>query len=149
MKMLTNYTVKINCPKNEVYNFVVNMENYKLWFPEVVDIKSNNSLEHGSVGKQYSEIVKVPFKGDARMCVEVVKADKDNVFITEANFSPLLPRMTVQFSELENQSTSLTWIMQSRSTNFVFNALFLPFIKKQLRKRAKIGLLTLKGILEN
>lgn len=111
MKTQTTSTVTINRPKEEVYNSVVNMENYKLWFPEVIDIKSDNSLEHDTVRKKYSEIVKVPFKGEEKISVKIVQAEKSNIFITEADLFPLLPRMIVQFSEDANQNTFLSWSM--------------------------------------
>ncbi|GHC66243.1 hypothetical protein [Ulvibacter litoralis] len=149
MNTLTVNTVIINLPRKEVYKFATNMENFKLWFPEVIEIKSDNSLEHGIVGKRYMETVKIPLRGESKISLDVVKAEENIVFITEGNFSPLLPRMIMKFSEESSNTTTLTWSMQSRNTNLIFKSLFLPIFKKIIITRAKVGILNLKRILEN
>ena len=47
MTILTENTIEINCSISDVYDFVINMENFGKWFPEVIEIKSQNNLEHG------------------------------------------------------------------------------------------------------
>jgi carbon monoxide dehydrogenase subunit G len=149
MKVLTINTVQINSPIAEVYKFVINMENFKHWFPGVIEIKSDNYLGHGIVGKTYSETVKIPFKGEKKITLKVVQSEENELFITEGTFFPLMPRMVVKFSEDNNKNTSLTWSMQSRNESFIFNTLFLPLLQNVIKKRARIGVQNLKKILEN
>ncbi|MBT28573.1 MAG: polyketide cyclase [Thalassobius sp.] len=148
MQVLTVSKVKIKRPIAEVYHFVVNMENFGQWFPEVINIQSANAIEHGLVGKKYLETVKVPFQGEQQISLEVVAAKKNELFMTEGEFHPLLPRMTVNFSADFENNTNLTWRMESRSNNSLFNILLLPIFKAILKKRAKKGVQSLKGILE-
>ncbi|MBF0227545.1 MAG: hypothetical protein HQK76_19030 [Desulfobacterales bacterium] len=60
MTILTENKIEIDRSINEVYDFVTNMENFGKWFPEVIEIKSQNNLEHAVVGKRYIETVKDP-----------------------------------------------------------------------------------------
>tara|TARA_R110002049_G_scaffold207188_1_gene377654 strand:- start:36976 stop:37437 length:462 start_codon:yes stop_codon:yes gene_type:complete len=149
MNTLTVNTVIINRTRKEVYKFATNMENFKRWFPEVIEIESDNSLEHGIVEKKYTETVKIPLKGESKISLNVVKAKENMVFITEGGFSPLLPRMIMKFSEESSTTTILTWSMQSRNNNLIFKSLFLPIFKKIISKRAEVGIQNLKTILEN
>ncbi len=48
---LANTAITIFTPADVVFKYVSNMENYKHWFPGVVDIRSANTLDHGVVGK--------------------------------------------------------------------------------------------------
>ncbi|HTF81913.1 MAG TPA: SRPBCC family protein [Cytophagales bacterium] len=149
MEPLTITTIAINCPITEVYKFVINMENFKLWFPEVMDIKSDDQRTHGVVGKKYLETVRLPFKGVQKISLTVVQSEDNKLFITEGMFLPLLPRMVVKFTEDAHKITSLTWSMHSRNDSFIFKTLFLPFIQKVIEKRATVGLQNLKKILES
>lgn len=149
MNILTENTVIINREIQVVFQFVINMKNFRLWFPEVVNIVSGNSLEHGVVGKVYLETVKVPFRGEKQISLNVVGAEKNKIFITEGNFYPLLPKMIVKFSEISPQGTSLTWSMQSRNNNLAFKFLLLPLFRRIMIKRAAIGVQNLKVMLEN
>tara|TARA_R110002096_G_scaffold209585_1_gene396756 strand:- start:515 stop:985 length:471 start_codon:yes stop_codon:yes gene_type:complete len=146
--MLTINTIIINRPGNEVYKFATNLENFKLWFPQAVKIESDNSLEHATNGKKYIETVKIPFRGKSNISLNVVKAEENKIFITEGDFSPLLPRMILKFSEDSSNTTTLTWSMQSRNTNLIFKTLLLPIFKKIISKRAELGIQNLKTILE-
>jgi len=148
MNTLTSKTVTINRTVKEVYKFTTNMENFKSWFPKVVKIESNNSLNHAIVGKKYIETVIVPFKGESKISLNVVKAEENKIFITEGDFSPLLPKMTIKFNENSSNTTTLTWCMQSRNTNLIFTSILLPILKKIMNKRAEIGVQNLKTILE-
>lgn len=145
---LTTEIVTINSPCNHVYNYIINMENYINWFPGVKAIQSKNQLAHGEIGKQYSETIVEPINKEKSITVEVKKAVEDTLFVTEADYNPLFPRMTVTFKANSNNKTLLIWSMESRSTNKFFNLLFLPVVKAIIKKRAKIGVQQLKAILE-
>ncbi len=64
-----------------------------------VKIESDNSLEHATNGKKYIETVKIPFRGESKISLNVVKAEENKNFITEGDFSSLLPRMILKFYE--------------------------------------------------
>lgn len=149
MTLITMHTVAIDCPIAEVYKFVVNMENFKQWFPGVIDIKADNALRHGTVGKKYLETVKTLFKAERQIPLEVIRSEADKLFVTEGTFLPLLPRMVVEFTEGPHKTTSLTWSMHSRNENFIFKNVLLPLLRHIIKKRARTGVLNLKKILEN
>lgn len=148
MTILTENKIEINRSVSEVYDFVINMENFGKWFPEVIEINSQNNLEHGIVGKKYIETVKDPFKGEVQIVIEVKKAEKDEFFITEGEYAPLLPKMVVHFSETLNGGTAFTWAMESRTENTFVKILLLPIAKLVMKRRAKIGVSNLKKIFE-
>ncbi|MFY0677548.1 MAG: DUF1322 family protein [Neptuniibacter sp.] len=52
----------INEQVGSIFNFVTNVENYKYWFPDIIDIKSANDLKHAAVGET-CEIVITSNKG--------------------------------------------------------------------------------------
>lgn len=148
MKLLTRNTVVIKKARNEVYEFATNMENFKSWFPEVITIESVNSLDHGVVGKKYLEIVSVPLVGKRAVSLSVVEADSEEIFITEGDFYPLMPRMTITLAEESSKRTKLTWSMHSRNDHLMFRTLLFPVFRKIMKKRAELGILNLKRILE-
>ncbi|MBA4368268.1 MAG: polyketide cyclase [Desulfobacterium sp.] len=148
MAILTENKIEINRSINEVYDFVINMENFGKWFPEVIKIESQNNLEHGVVGKKYIETVKDPFKGEVQIVIEVKKAEQNTSFITEGEYAPLLPKMILHFSETVHGGTAFTWAMESRTKNTFVKILLIPVAKLVMKKRAKIGVMNLKKILE-
>ena len=147
--LLVKKKIEIERPINEVYDFATNMENFGSWFPEVIKIESHNNLDHGVVGKKYLETVKDPFKGEIQIVLEVKKADSCSSFVTEGDYPPLLPKMTIQFLETSKGSTELSWAMESRSKSFLIRISMIQLAKIIMRKRAKKGVLNLKNLLEN
>lgn len=148
MPVLTSNKILIHCPIAVVYEFVANMENFGKWFPKVLEIRSANSLEPDSIGKAYIETVKVPFRGLKHIKLKVVQSQKNSLFVTEGNFHPLLPRMTINFSEQANKTTVVIWRMESRNNGTIFNLLLLPLYKFVLKGRAQKGVQNLKELLE-
>lgn len=148
MPLKANQEITINCPKQKVFEYVANFENYKKWFPGVVDIKSQNGLEHGSLGKEYLERVKVPFGKTKEIIIKVVESEQGEYLVTQAAFQPLLPMMRFAITENADKSVHLAWSFESRATNRLFRRLFLPYIMKLMQKRADIGMLELKRQLE-
>jgi len=148
MRTIAISSIRIKASIHDVFDFVVNMENYKQWFPGVIDIKSHNDLPHGAIGKTYNEMVKIPFIGKKETIIEVMKAEGNKQFITAANLPPLWPQMHISFSKNQNHTTRLTCTFNSRSKNRFFILLFLPFIKQDMQARANAGVLHLKKILE-
>lgn len=148
MNLIATKTISINKNPHEVFDYISNMENFARWFPEVISIEASDELAHGSVGKRYQEIVKVPLKGNQKIELKVVKSNKPTQFCTEGKFLPLLPRMEIQLKGSE-ANTDITWSMFSRNNHFLFKILMLPLIKPVIQKRANMGLGTLKKLLES
>ena len=145
---LVDETLTINRPILEVFNFLSNHENYALWFPDVVSITSVNDLPHGSVGKVYSELLKLPAGRSRNITIEVVESRSPAVFITEGNFPPLHPRMEVRLFEKSAQESILNWKFYSRSQSAFGRLIVGALIKKSVVKQSERGLKRLKIFLE-
>jgi len=144
---LVDETLTINRPIIEVFDFLSNHENYALWFPDVVSIVSVNDLPHGSVGKAYSEVIKLP-TGRRHITIDVVESRSPAVFVTEGNFPPLHPRMEVRLFEKSARESILNWKFYSRSQSAFVRLIVGALIKKSLAKQSTRGLKRLKNLLE-
>ncbi|CAM1373713.1 SRPBCC family protein [Tenacibaculum xiamenense] len=145
-KVLTKQSIDIEAPINQVFEFISNMENFQRWFPEVTKIISNNELHHGSVGKTYLEHVILPPNGLQKLKIEVKKVEIPTLFVTESEYSPLLPRMTIKLNSIDNKNTYLEWMMESRNTEEYFIKNLLPNFKMLINDRAISGLKNLKNL---
>ena len=146
--LLTSQEIIATISIQKAYSFISNMENFGLWFPEVIEIVSDNKLDHGVVGKTYLEKVNLPPNGIQQLGIEVKKAEAPNLYVTESEFSPLFPRMTMQLTELEPGITRINWSMISRSKDYDFIEKELPGFKQIIGSRASLALQQLKKILE-
>lgn len=147
--LLTEKTISINSRIDRVFTYVSNMENFTAWFPKVVEIKSDDNLEHGVVGKKYLETLKIPFKRKGEYPIIVKRSDENEIFVTEGDVPPILPRMTVNFYKISENKTMVTWKMESRNDNLLMKSLILPIFGKEMAKRANKGMENLKYLLEN
>jgi len=145
---LVDETLTINRPILEVFDFLSNHENYALWFPDVVSITSVNDLPHGSVGKVYSELLKLPAGRSRNITIEVVESRSPAVFITEGNFPPLHPRLEVRLFEKSARESILNWKFYSRSQSAFGRLIVGALIKKSVVKQSERGLKRLKILLE-
>ena len=145
---LVDATLTIDRPILEVFDFLSNHENYALWFPDVVSITSVNDLPHGSVGKVYSELLKLPAGRSRNITIEVVESRSPAVFITEGNFPPLHPRMEVRLFEKSARESILNWKFYSRSQSAFGRLIVGALIKKSVVKQSERGLKRLKIFLE-
>ncbi len=147
--LLTTQEIRIKTPIEVVFDFISNMENFKYWFPEVSDIISENDLEHGAVGKTYLELVNLPPNGEQKLKIEVKQVKTPILFITESEYVPLLPRMTIRLNQINDHETDTSWSMHSRNDDTKFVTETLPNFKSLISDRAEIGLKKLKKLLEN
>ncbi|WP_147374045.1 SRPBCC family protein [Flagellimonas lutimaris] len=145
--LLTEQEMAINADIESVYGFISNMENFKLWFPEVSDIASDNDMEHGTVGKTYVEKVYLPPNGEQRLKIEVKKVAPPVLYMTESKYEPLLPRMTITLMS-KMDVTSVNWKMHSRNNDPDFLEEQLPNFKSIIAERANVGILKLKQLFE-
>lgn len=149
MQLLTEQTATIARSVEATYLYATNLELFAEWFPGVLFIESANTLEHAQRGKEYLETVAVPLRGKRKIKIRVKDAQSNKVFITEGEFSPLMPRMEMLFQATGADSCSVTWRMLSRNDSLLFKATLLHLFKSVMHKRAEIGMKRLRQKLEN
>lgn len=148
MYKIAENSIRIDCRPDIVFGYVSNLENFGEWFPGVLEIDSASEGAHGSVGKKYKESVKGPFGKKNTVIIEVKEVDPNQRLVTEAEFAPLLPRMDIRFDTQNGEQTVVSWRMDSRTESRLFSLLFLPFIRRVMEKRAQLGMVNLKNLLE-
>lgn len=144
--LVAEFSATVPKPIEEVFEFLSNMENFGLWFPAVVQIQAADDRPPATVGKHYLETVAVPLKGEQQIVITVVEAQNPTRFVTEGNFAPLLPRMTITLVSQAEQCTKVHWQMQSRNHSLAFRMLLLPLVRAVMSKRAAVGA---RGLLNN
>jgi len=147
MILLAQNVVVLHANVSRVFKFTTNMENYKKWFPGVLDIRSANKLAHGQIGKQYIEILQFP-QGNKELTIEVKESIENMKFVTEGDLEPLLPKMEVLFSAWENNGCQLHLSYVSRNPDLKEDDEFILAIKEDLSKRIKTAANNLKAIVE-
>lgn len=145
---LVNKTLLINRPIANVFEFLANHENYIKWFPGVVAIEAADNLPHGTAGKTYNEILRLPTGRHRRMTIKVVESRFPTLFMTEGTFAPVYPRMELRLSEQSAQETNLNLRFLSRSQSVIARLLIRTLVKKAFLRQSEVGLLQLKKILE-
>lgn len=148
MHLLTEQTVEIACPVEAAYGFACNLERFGEWFPGVLAIESANSLGHAVVGKQYLETVNIPMRGSRRVAITVKEAELNRLLVTEGALPPLMPRMEIRFSPINEDRCTITWRMHSRSKGLLARFMMVPLARRVMRKRAAVGISRLKKSLE-
>lgn len=116
---LIDETIIIDRPIEQVFAFVANHENYALWFPGVISITSEASVPHATVGKVYSEIIRLPTGHKRHIRIPVVQSNPPFQIATEGEFAPLHPRMEFRLDPLDDTQTELRWLFTSRTTSLI------------------------------
>lgn len=145
---LAKTSISIDAPITVVFKYASNMENYKHWFPGVIDIKSENDLEHGVIGKKYVEKLSLP-SGDSALIIEVDQCDTNRLFLTKGDLAGILPQMTIIFSVGEDRKCDVILQYHSRNPELTEACDIIIALREDLNVRAKNGLAILKDILEN
>lgn len=144
---LAKTSIAIAAPTDVVFKYISNMENYKHWFPGVVDIKSANNLDHGMVGKKYVETLSLP-SGDSELVIEVNQCDINRLFLTKGNLAGILPQMTITFSVDEDKRCEVGLQYHSRNSELTETSDIIIALREDLDIRAKKGLARLKEVME-
>jgi len=147
MLELAKASVSITAPIEAVFLYVSNMENYKEWFPGVTCIRSANDLDHGVVGKTYTETLSLP-SGDAELVIKVDRCDVNRLFLTKGNLAGVLPQMTVEFFAEEKGSCEVKLQYHSRSPELTSTSDITIALKEDISVRANKGVIKLKSIME-
>jgi len=144
---LAKTSITIAARIDTVFEYVSNMENYKHWFPGVVDIKSANNLTHGEVGKKYVEILSLP-SGAVELEIEVDQCDINHLFLTKGNLTGILPQMKVTFFVNEEKSCEVNLQYHSRNPELTPTSDIVIALREDLSIRANKGVAHLKAIME-
>ncbi len=94
------------------------------------------------------ESVNLPQNGKQELKIEVKQVESPRLYVTESEYDPLFPRMTIILTERGEASTHLIWEMESRNSDNDFITSMLPGFKAVIRERAIIAMKNLKEILE-
>lgn len=146
--ILADHTITIERPIEDVFEYIANHENYTAWFPGAVSVVSSNDKPHGSVGKVYTEQVKLPSGRLTEMEIPVVESIRPTLFTTEGHFPPLHPRMEVRLGKLGQNRTKLRWIFSSRNQSILGRIFVRALAKRNLVRRSTEGMANLKLIIE-
>ncbi len=137
--ILFDHTIATSTPVEAVFAFVSNHQNYALWFPGVIGIRSDDSLPHGTVGKTYRETIRLPPGREKCIAIPVVESVPPARFVTEGRFPPLHPRMEMTLERSADGGTSLRWCFMSRNRSRLGRMLIGLAIRPMLRKRSRIA----------
>lgn len=77
-------TIEISRTKDEVFSFVVHIENYQRWFPGVGGVHSEDALEDGTPGKYYDVQLVKPNGDPLESSLKVVECEPGAKLATEA-----------------------------------------------------------------
>lgn len=145
---LAKTSITIAAPVDRVFKYVSNMENYKHWFPGVIEIKSANNLPHGKIGKKYVEILSLP-SGKVELEIEVDQSNINQLFLTRGNLAGILPQMKVTFSVNEEKNCDVNLYYHSRNPELTTTSDIVIALRDDLSIRANKGVTKLKSVLEN
>lgn len=149
MICLADTAITIIRPIDEVFNYVIDLENFSNWFPAVKSVASANTKSKDHPGKRYRETIATTFGGEQSIEICVVEVISNQLFATEGQLPSLLPRMEITFQELaEKNTTEVRWCMYSRRNSGLGRFLITPLARRVMSRRAPIGLRKLKSILE-
>lgn len=129
---------------SELYTFVVNMENYSEWFPGVVEVVSGNRLAHGSPGKRYVETLELPTV-TTMLTIEVEAAVPNQLFITNGDLEPVLPRMEICFEGISPSASEFDLSYYSRNPERSEDDDIITCLRDDLGKRVNVAMQNLQN----
>ena len=148
MIKLAQRSIAINTSAENLFKFVSNMENYKTWFPGVIDIRSFNDLAHGTKGKQYKEVLLMP-DGESELIISVVNSTQNQFFQTHGDLAEILPQMTIELKESAEKVCDINLQYHSRNSALNKNSDLISILQNDLTARSHTALTTLKIIMED
>ena len=148
MHLLAAATISVDCPRAKAFAYAADLENFGEWFPGVIAIVARDQLAFTTIDKQYSEQVTVPLRGTREVGLRVVDVDEPRRIVTEGDLALLLPRMEMEFCDAAAGSCVIHWRMFSRVQSAWLSRSAIPLAGLLMRRRARVGLRTLKPRLE-
>ncbi len=144
---LAQGTTIINAKVETVFKYVSNMENYKTWFPGVVEVRSFNELAHGTQGKQYQEILNLNGE-QGQLIIEVKQCKPNELFLTQGNLPGILPQMTIRFLATQDNACEINLQYHGRASELAQNKNLQEMLQQDLHIRTQKGLAQLKQLME-
>jgi len=138
----------INAKVETVFKYVSNMENYKTWFPGVVEVRSFNELAHGTQGKQYQETLNLNGE-QGQLIIEVNQCKPNELFLTQGNLPGILPQMTIRFLTTQENTCEMNLQYHGRASELAQNKNLQEMLQQDLHSRTQQGLTRLKQLMEN
>jgi len=148
MNLLCETSIEIRCVLPDTFNYITDLDNFNKWFPEVIEFESIDDKPIGTIGKQYSEKLYIEAGVEEQITVEVIDFVQNQRLVTQSELHPILPRMTIVFSKVDQDHTKIVWRMDSRNTEENYVKETLPVVQNIISERATIALNNLKRILE-
>ncbi len=145
---LAQGTTIINTQVETVFKYVSNMENYKTWFPGVVEVCSFNDLAHGTQGKQYRETLNLNGE-QGQLIIEVKQCKPNELFLTQGNLPGILPQMTIRFLATQENACEINLQYHGRANELAQNKNLQEILQQDLHSRTQQGLTRLKQLMEN
>lgn len=148
MYLLAENRMDIKASSSDVFEYIVDLNNFGDWFPEVAAIKSVDDKPIADIGKKYIETVHMPFGGQRKVVIRLKECRPGSFFATEGNLKPLLPRMEVELQP-NGEGTRITWRMYSRGRGPFLRLVVLPPARLVMKRRSRQALENLKAFFES
>ncbi len=149
-KLVAKESIQIKVKHEKAFLYFANLNNYSSWFPEVAQMKEVETSPISTINKAYEEKVLLDESGHSTFITVLVKEFMQNKrIITQAEFDPLFPQMTISCKEDSSSLTTIDFKFESRSMDETYlSSKDFKFIKELLQSRSTIALRNLKKILE-
>jgi len=148
--LLAQASINIQADLKSSFLYFADLNNYAEWFPEVTQMKEVDNSPISTLNKAYEEKVILDESGNSTFILVQVKEFFENEkIITQAEFEPLLPQMTISCESINDKEIRIDFKFESRSQEEAFlEGDDFKFFKNLLSSRAGLGLKKLKETLE-
>ncbi|WP_100487995.1 SRPBCC family protein [Sporolactobacillus pectinivorans] len=123
------FAVSIHRPVKEIYDFILNGENNKLWRPSVVDVKQETAGAI-DIGTKFSQTMKGPFGKSISGDYEITECKADQTISFKVISGPARPVGHYVF-ENDGEETKVTFTLSFKPSGFA--RLMDPMINKQMQ----------------
>ncbi|TGA97061.1 hypothetical protein E4665_13560 [Sporolactobacillus shoreae] len=123
------FSVSIQKPVHEIFDFILNGENNKVWRPSVIAVKKESKGDTG-VGTKFSQTMKGPFGKSISGDYEITGCDADKTISFRVVSGPARPTGNYAFEEDEGE-TKITFTLSYKPTGLA--KLMDPMITKQMQ----------------
>lgn len=146
--LLADETVTIAGPISTVFDFLSNHENYVRWYPGAVSVTSSDGLPPGTVGKVYSETLRLPSGRNQDFGITVVECQAPHLFRTEGSLAPVYPSMEMRLTAASPTKTVLNLKFFSRSQSSLVRLAIRLLVRASVRRQTRAGLARLKALFD-
>lgn len=123
------YSVSIRKPVHEIFNFILNGENNKIWRPSVIAVKKETAGDIG-VGTKFSQTMKGPFGKSISGDYEISSSETDKKISFKVISGPARPSGNYVF-ENDGDETQVTFSLSYKPSGLA--KLMDPMINKQMQ----------------